>query len=85
MTKPIDRYNAQADAAAMNAGVHAGGTLSENIRRMVDSYEWPDAPLLRERLDWFMDQKLGLMIHWGLYSQWGLKESWPLVDRKSVV
>ncbi|MDX9979475.1 MAG: alpha-L-fucosidase [Lentisphaeria bacterium] len=83
MTKPIDRYNAQADAAAMNAGVHAGGTLSENIRRMVDSYEWPDDPLLRERLDWFMDQKLGLMIHWGLYSQWGLKESWPLVDNST--
>jgi alpha-L-fucosidase len=28
-----------------------------------------------------MDQKFGLMVHWGLYNQMGIKESWPLVDK----
>jgi alpha-L-fucosidase len=35
---------------------------------------------LAARLEWFQDQKLGLLIHWGPYSQWGCIESWPLVE-----
>ena len=35
-------------------------------------------PWLKERLEWFQDQKLGFMMHWGIYSQWGCIESWPL-------
>ena len=34
-----------------------------------------------ERLEWFKDQKLALMMHFGLYSQLGIIESWPLSDR----
>lgn len=34
-----------------------------------------------ERLEWFKDQKLALMTHFGLYSQPGIIESWPLSDR----
>ncbi|HET6426995.1 MAG TPA: alpha-L-fucosidase, partial [Phycisphaerae bacterium] len=34
---------------------------------------------LRERLEWFMDMKLGLILHWGPYCQWDCCESWPLV------
>ena len=34
-----------------------------------------------ERLEWFKDQKLALMMHFGLYSQPGIVESWPLVDK----
>jgi alpha-L-fucosidase len=39
---------------------------------------------LADRLEWFQDQKFGLMLHWGPYSQMGVIESWPLVwaDRK---
>jgi alpha-L-fucosidase len=37
-------------------------------------------PWLQQRLDWFQDQKFGLMMHWGIYSQWGCIESWPLVE-----
>jgi alpha-L-fucosidase len=37
-------------------------------------------PWLKERLDWFQDQKLGFMVHWGIYSEWGAIESWPLVE-----
>lgn len=40
----------------------------------------PQDPLLLERLEWFQDQKLGLMIHWGPYSQLGVVESWALSD-----
>jgi alpha-L-fucosidase len=35
---------------------------------------------LTERLEWFQDLKLGIMMHWGAYSQWGCIESWPLVQ-----
>lgn len=34
-----------------------------------------------EQLEWFKDQKLGLMMHWGPYSQLGLVESWALSDQ----
>ncbi|MGI6148124.1 MAG: alpha-L-fucosidase [Firmicutes bacterium] len=45
-----------------------------------ERYVRPDDPLLLDRLEWFQDQKLGLMIHWGPYSQLGLVESWALSD-----
>ncbi len=34
---------------------------------------------LRERLEWFMDQRFGVFLHWGPYCQWDCCESWPLV------
>jgi alpha-L-fucosidase len=40
----------------------------------------PENPVLLERLEWFKDQKLGLMMHWGPYSQLGIVESWALSD-----
>ena len=43
-------------------------------------YVAPTDPLLLSRLEWFQDQKLALMVHWGGYSQWGICESWPLSD-----
>ncbi|HLO98083.1 MAG TPA: alpha-L-fucosidase [Fimbriimonas sp.] len=33
---------------------------------------------LRERLEWFEDQKFGLLLHWGPYAHWDCCESWPL-------
>ena len=45
-----------------------------------DSYVIPKEPQVREKLEWFMDQKLALMMHWGPYSQPGLVESWALID-----
>ena len=32
------------------------------------------------RMEWFKDQKLALMMHFGLYSEVGIIESWPLSD-----
>ena len=44
------------------------------------SYFWPDNPSVRKQLEWFQDQKLALMIHWGLYCQLGMVASWALSD-----
>jgi alpha-L-fucosidase len=35
-------------------------------------------PAVLKKLEWFKDQKFGLMMHWGTYSQWGIVESWTL-------
>ena len=40
----------------------------------------PEDPLVRRKLEWFQDQKLALMMHFGIYSQLGICESWPLSD-----
>lgn len=46
-----------------------------------DDYVVPVDPLVRERLEWFKDQKLGIMMHWGPYCQLGVVESWALSDK----
>lgn len=56
--------------------------LQDGIRRAIANYHMPENPILRKSLEWFMDQKFGLMVHWGLYNQVGIKESWPLVDNE---
>ena len=40
----------------------------------------PKSAAVREHLEWFMDQKLGLMMHWAPGCQLGTYESWPLSD-----
>ena len=45
-----------------------------------DTYQWPEEPAVRQKLEWFQDQKLALMMHFGIYSQLGICESWPLSD-----
>ncbi len=46
-----------------------------------DKWVKPNDPLLLDRLEWFRDQKLGIMMHWGPYSQLGIVESWALSDK----
>ncbi len=48
-----------------------------------DAYVRPDDPLVLQKLEWFRDQKLALMMHFGIYSQLGICESWPLSDGDS--
>jgi alpha-L-fucosidase len=60
------------EEAVIEAGVHNYSAA--------DSYVAPTDALLQERLAWFQDQKLALMMHWGPYSQLGLVESWALSD-----
>lgn len=38
-------------------------------------------PAVRENIERFRDLKLGLMMHFGIYSQAGIIESWPLNDQ----
>ena len=45
-----------------------------------DSYVVPEDPAVRAKLEWFQDQKLALMMHFGIYSELGICESWPLSD-----
>ena len=48
------------------------------------SYVTPSEPLIRERLEWFRDQKLALMMHYGPYSQLGVDASWSLSEEDAV-
>lgn len=43
-------------------------------------YVAPKEAAVQEKLQWFQDQKLGLIVHFGIYSQLGMCESWPLSD-----
>lgn len=45
-----------------------------------DSYIVSTDPKVLKKLEWFQDQKLALMMHWGPYSQLGIVESWALSD-----
>ncbi len=45
-----------------------------------ESYIAPTDPLILERLEWFKDQKLALMMHFGPYSQMGVECSWCLSE-----
>lgn len=47
------------------------------------NYIYPEDIRLQKKLEWFKDQKLALMMHWGPYSQLGIVESWALSDMDS--
>ena len=48
-----------------------------------EAYVSPEDPAVLEKLEWFQDQKLAMMMHFGVYSQLGICESWPLSDGDS--
>jgi len=37
---------------------------------------------IREKMQWFADAKLGIFIHWGIYSVNGIDESWSFYNKK---
>jgi len=41
-------------------------------------YQYPDEPLVREKLDRWQDLKFGMIIHWGIYAIPGIVESWSI-------
>lgn len=45
-----------------------------------ENYEYPASPVLQEKLEWFQDQKLGIMISMSPAAQIGSQVSWALVD-----
>ena len=50
---------------------------------MPDTYVEVTDPLVKAELEKFRDRKLGLMMHFGVYTQLGIHESWPLVDAEA--
>lgn len=46
-----------------------------------DSVIYPETEMLKERLEWFQDLKLGVIFHYGLYAQAGIVESWQLSEQ----
>lgn len=48
------------------------------------SKDWtpPTDPAVLQSLQKWQDEKVGILMHWGLYSQWGITESWSLVTTK---
>lgn len=56
----------------------ASGAQEQGIHPSSTQFEWPADPLVKEKLDKWQDQKLGMIIHWGLYSVPGIVESWSL-------
>ena len=72
-------------AVAVASGAASALAAKDGIKDGVHGYTpkgyvQPKEPEVRERLEWFKDQKLALMMHFGLYSTIGLTESWPLSD-----
>lgn len=63
----------------MKEAVHE---VENGVHNYSSESDWvkPDNPMTLERLEWFKDQKLALMMHWGPYSQIGIVESWILSD-----
>ncbi|MBE5776213.1 MAG: alpha-L-fucosidase [Clostridiales bacterium] len=50
----------------------------------VSDYVVPKEAAVRDKLEWFQDQKFALMVHWGAYSELGMCESWPLSEEDAV-
>ena len=57
-------------------------SVEQGTHNYSDGSSWvpPTDPALLRQLEWFQDQKLALMMHWGPYSQIGIVESWALSD-----
>lgn len=45
-----------------------------------DTTSYPETEMLKARLEWFQDMKIGVIFHWGLYSEAGIVESWQLSE-----
>ena len=59
-----------------------GADTREDIINFTDAdrYVAPEESEVIKKLEWFKDQKLAFMVHWGVYSQLGMCESWPISD-----
>ena len=63
-------------------------TAQPNVHGQSSTYEWPEDPAVKQKLDTWQDQKFGMIIHWGVYAVPGMIESWALcsedwIDRDS--
>ncbi|GMA07621.1 alpha-L-fucosidase [Tetragenococcus halophilus subsp. flandriensis] len=51
--------------------------IEENTTALQENYSNLSSQI-KDKLEWFQDQKIGIIFHWGLYSQAGIVESWQL-------
>ncbi|WP_412465921.1 alpha-L-fucosidase [Pedobacter sp. KLB.chiD] len=61
-----------------------------DILKESTKYEWPEDPLVKEKLEHWQDQKFGMIIHWGIYAVPGIIESWSIcsedwIERDSTI
>lgn len=74
-TLQLDPNSAWGNAAADGAGVFGAYAPSTE-------YTPPKDPAVLKKLCDWQDQKLGLLLTWGIYSQWGIVESWTLCPER---
>lgn len=48
---------------------------------MDESYSELSENILRKH-EWFQDQKIGVIFHWGIYTNASIVESWQLSERR---
>lgn len=65
------------EPAAQGAGVFGAYESSKKWVR-------PSDPLVLKGLQEWQDMKVGVLIHWGIYSQWGITESWSQVSTRHI-
>ncbi|EQA5374345.1 alpha-L-fucosidase [Enterococcus faecalis] len=53
--------------------------IEENNQTAQEAYDELSEPL-KQKIEWFKDQKIGVIFHWGLYSLAGIVESWQLSE-----
>ncbi|MGV3765649.1 MAG: alpha-L-fucosidase [Chitinophagaceae bacterium] len=66
------------------------GMAQNNLHHQSSVYEWPEDPLVKEKLETWRDKKFGIIIHWGIYAVPGIIESWSIcneswIDRDSTI
>lgn len=53
--------------------------IEENLEATYESYSELPENILR-KLEWFQDQKIGVIFHWGIYTNASIVESWQLSE-----
>lgn len=53
--------------------------IEENEHTALEPYQGLSTGL-EQKINWFKDQKIGVIFHWGLYSEAGIVESWQLSE-----
>lgn len=54
--------------------------IEENLAATYAGYEEALPENIQQKLEWFKDQKIGVIFHWGLYAVAGIVESWQLSE-----
>src|SRR4051794_3506724 len=72
-------------ALVIFAFLFTGSLIAQpNVHQQSHEYEWPEDPLVKNKLDKWQDLKFGMIIHWGLYAVPGIVESWQLCSEDWV-